>query len=225
MKKILYHGSERVIEHPVFGNGKPYNDYGLGFYCTENCEMAKEWGAFRDRDGYANRYELETEGLKLLDLNKSNYCMLHWLAILLQNRTFNIQGGIALEAKEYLIDNFSVDYFEYDIIKGYRADDSYFSFAQDFINGTISYRQLCNAFRLGRLGQQIVLKSRKSFKQLSFLGYEKAEWNLWFSKKEQRDHMARRAYIELGSEKRRKDDLYILKMIDEGMKPDDPRLR
>ena len=42
---------------------------------------------------------------------------------------------------------------------GYRADDSYFSFASDFINGAISYRQLCNAMCLGKLGQQFVLKS------------------------------------------------------------------
>ena len=67
------------------------------------------------------------------------------LTVLLQNREFDIPSGLALDAKEYLLANFSVDYESCDAIIGYPADDSYFSFAQDFINGTISYRQLNNA--------------------------------------------------------------------------------
>ena len=67
------------------------------------------------------------------------------LTVLLQNREFDIPSGLALDAKEYLLANFSIDYESFDAIIGYRADDSYFSFAQDFINGTISYRQLNNA--------------------------------------------------------------------------------
>ena len=51
MLKKLYHGSSRIIEKPVFGYGKPYNDYGLGFYCTESLEMAKEWGVGRECSG------------------------------------------------------------------------------------------------------------------------------------------------------------------------------
>ena len=30
MKIDIYHGSDHIIEHPQFGEGKPYNDYGLG---------------------------------------------------------------------------------------------------------------------------------------------------------------------------------------------------
>lgn len=41
---ILYHGSKDIIEKPIYGQGKKYNDYGLGFYCTDNIELAKEWG-------------------------------------------------------------------------------------------------------------------------------------------------------------------------------------
>ena len=77
-------------------------------------------------------------------------------------------SALALEAKEYLIESFSVDYNKYDAIIGYRAGDSYFSFAQDFINGTISYRQLNNAMHLGKLGLQFVLKSEKAFEKINF---------------------------------------------------------
>ena len=38
----IFHGSENRIEKPEYGKGKPYNDYGLGFYCTEDIEMAME---------------------------------------------------------------------------------------------------------------------------------------------------------------------------------------
>lgn len=223
--KQIYHGSENIIEQPIFGFGKTYNDYGVGFYCTEVADMAKEWSVGAAHDGYANHYELDMAGLAVLDLNDPAYCILHWLSILLQNRHFDIPSGIALEAKEYLIQNFSVDTTDYDVIIGYRADDSYFSFAQDFINGTISYRQLGNALRLGKLGQQIVLKSEKAFSKLHFVEAELVERETWFCKKEMRDKTARREYFDLERNKRQRGDLYILQIMDEEMKADDSRLR
>ena len=66
----LYHGSVSVIEQPVFGKGKPHNDYGRGFYCTQSIELAKEWAVEEDRDGYANRYLLDLQGLNVLDLSQ-----------------------------------------------------------------------------------------------------------------------------------------------------------
>ena len=225
MIRRLYHGSNHVIEKPSFGYGKKYNDYGLGFYCTDTLEMAKEWGVGKDRDGYANCYELDCEGLKILNLNDSQYCILHWLAILLQNREFDIPSALALEAKEYLLSHFSVPYRDYDAIIGYRADDSYFSFAQDFINGTISYRQLRQAMHLGKLGQQFVLISREAFERIRFVGYETAESGEWYAKKMIRDKKARRQYFDVERNRRQRGDLYIIQIMDEEMKADDPRLR
>ncbi|WP_242943895.1 DUF3990 domain-containing protein [Intestinimonas butyriciproducens] len=183
MIRQLFHGSPSIIEKPQFGYGKVYNDYGLGFYCTDSLEMAKEWGVAQNRNGYANRYELDCEGLKILDLNGPSFNILHWLAVLLENREFDVPSGLALEAKEYILNTFRVDYQSQDAIIGYRADDSYFSFAQDFINGTISYRQLNNAMHLGKLGQQFVLKSKQAFDRIQFLGYEVADHDEWYAKK------------------------------------------
>ena len=56
MEKTIYHGSDHIIEKPKIGYGKHYNDYGIGFYCTQNPNMAKEWGVGIDHNGYANRY-------------------------------------------------------------------------------------------------------------------------------------------------------------------------
>ena len=225
MIQKLYHGSPNIIEKPIYGYGKAYNDYGLGFYCTDSLQMAKEWGVGKDKDGFANCYELECDGLQILDLNTADYCILHWLTILLKNREFDIPSGLALEAKEYLLENFSVDYENYDAIIGYRADDSYFSFAQDFINGTISYRQLNNAIHLGKLGQQFVLKSKTAFDRIQFTGSEIAERSEWYAKKMQRDKTARREYFSAERNRRERGDLYITQIIDEEMTSDDARLR
>ena len=222
---ILYHGSKDIIEKPIYGQGKKYNDYGLGFYCTDNIELAKEWGTSFERSGYANRYQIDCTGLTILDLNDDKYCILHWLAILLSNREFDTPAGLALEAKEFLKKNFMLDYKKYDIIKGYRADDSYFSFAQDFINGTISYRQLNNAMYLGKLRIQYVLKSKEVFNRIVFDGYEEAEYKEWYAKKMKRDKSARREYFDVERNRRQRGDIYITQILDEEMSPDDKRLR
>ena len=223
--KIIYHGSKDIIEKPKFGKGKPYNDYGLGFYCTENLTLAKEWAVDISRDGYANIYEIDDSRLSVLNLNDEQYTILHWLAILLENRHFDSPSSLSHEAKEYILNNFGVDYKSYDVIIGYRADDSYFSFAQDFLNGTISYRQLNNAMHLGNLGQQFVLKSKKAFDLISFIGYENASFNEWYSRKENRDKAARRDYFDTEKNKRLRGDIYITQIIDEEMNGNDARLR
>ena len=152
-------------------------------------------------------------------------CILHWLAVLLKNREFDIPSALALEAKEYLLKHFLVPYEEYDAIIGYRADDSYFSFAQDFINGTISYRQLSNAMHLGRLGRQFVLKSKEAFERLEYKGYEAAEADVWYQKKMLWDKTVRREYFDVERNKRQRSDIYMLQIMDEEMKADDLRLR
>ena len=163
---IIYHGSENIIEIPEYGKGKSYNDYGLGFYCTEYIELAKEWACSGETGGFANRYTIDMTGLSVLSLTNGDYNILNWLSILLENRRFRIGSEIAVQAKDYIFSNFAVDYKKYDVIKGYRADDSYFSFASAFLNNTISVAQLEKAMALGQLGQQIVIMSKKAFGRL-----------------------------------------------------------
>ena len=42
--------------------------------------------AEKDRDGYADRYSLDLQGLNMLDLSQKDFTMLHWIPMLLQNR-------------------------------------------------------------------------------------------------------------------------------------------
>jgi len=225
MKRILYHGSIDKIVAPRFGFGKRNNDYGLGFYCTETLELAKEWAVAKDHDGWANQYEIDEKGLQILNLNDRKYCILHWLAVLLENRQFETEYGLPQEAKEFLTKNFSVPSASADVVIGYRADDSYFAFAQDFISGVISYRQLTAAMRLGKLGDQYVLKSEKAFLALSYLDAVPATREEWLMRKEARDRAARNEYLNELRQKRVPGDLRIDRIIDERVQPDDPRLR
>ncbi|MBO5366807.1 MAG: DUF3990 domain-containing protein, partial [Peptococcaceae bacterium] len=78
----LYHGSQQIVANPQYGVGKPYNDYGVGFYCTENIELAKEWACPVKKDGYANQYVLHTNDLNILYLTRGSFHILNWLAIL-----------------------------------------------------------------------------------------------------------------------------------------------
>ena len=225
MTRTIYHGSDHIIEKPVYGDGKPYNDYGLGFYCTESLDMAKEWAVGKNINGFANCYTIDCSDLSILNLSDKNYNILHWLTILLENREFDVISPLARQAKQYLLNTFHIDYRNYDCIIGYRADDSYFSFAQDFISGAISYRQLNRAMFLGKLGQQFVLVSEKAFEQIKFFGYETALYTDWYQRKKNRDRLARREYYDESKNRFEPVDIYITQILSEEMKADDPRLR
>lgn len=83
-----FHGSDHIIKKPIFGESKTYNDYGRKIYCTGHVELSREWAC--TTDGYANRYPMELVGRSILNLNAPKYNILSWLAILLENRKFNV---------------------------------------------------------------------------------------------------------------------------------------
>ena len=209
----IYHGSINVVEQPLFGEGKIHNDYGRGFYCTEHAELAKEWACSSGRDGYANHYQLDKTGLSVLNLNGPEYNILNWLAILLENRKFNVAEGLPQRAKTYLLENFNVDYKKYDLIIGYRANDSYFSYAGDFVTGTLSLSDLSEAMRLGKLGEQVVLKSRKAFEALTFIEAIEAPREEYFAKYKLRDEEARGKYRQIASKPMAENEIYVIDII------------
>ncbi|SFS81431.1 Protein of unknown function [Succinivibrio dextrinosolvens] len=222
---LIYHGSDHIIEHPVYKGGKRNNDYGYGFYTTQDLELAKEWACSKNQDGYANIYEVDLDTLRILNLNSPKYSILNWLALLTKYRTYWQNGSISEDAKTYLQQNFFIDPEPYDVIIGYRADDSYFSFAQDFVAGTISLAKLTEAMHLGKLGEQIVFKSQKAFSHLKFIGAEDAVASIYFKKKDDRDKAARQAYRQTRSSSDSIDALFILDIMRENIKNDDPRIR
>lgn len=222
---IIYHGSTSIVEQPAFGRGKLTNDYGRGFYCTESPELAKEWACAKGTDGFANIYQLDLSELKILDLNSKDYGILTWLAILARYRSYWENGSISREAKDYLKEHFFVSPDQYDIVRGYRADDSYFTFAKSFVSNGISLEQLKNAMYLGALGEQMVLKSKKAFEKITYIGSLSAQSGKYTKQAMERDKEARKKYQELSRDSSYSEGIFMLDIIREGMTADDPRLQ
>ena len=224
MDKLItvYHGSKQIVEVPTFGEGRKNNDFGLGFYCTESNDLAKEWAVSSLRDGFSNRYALDTEYLNILNLNSPDYTILNWMAVLVEHRLFSIKTPVARRAKRYLIENFGVNVNAYDLIIGYRADDSYFDYAEAFLNNTITVEQLSRAMRLGKLGEQIVIKSKFAFSKIRFEGYEVAEKETFYVLRKARDDAAGQMYLDIQEEE--SDGLYIQDIMRGGVTNDDSRI-
>ena len=220
----LYHGSTDIIESPVFGKGKTYNDYGQGFYCTENMELAREWACLEGIDGYVNRYTINLDHLSVLNLRDPKYSILHWLTILTENRKLRISTPAMRRGVEWLQNHFHIDTAAYDAIIGYRADDSYFSFARAFLTNQISLAQLSYAMKLGKLGEQFVLMSRKAFDTVRFEGYEAVDSSVYYVKRKARDEEARFSYLKV-LEEADENGIYMRDITRGEVKPDDLRLQ
>lgn len=173
-------------------------------------------------DGFSNRYTLDTKYLNILNLNCPDYTILNWITVLVEHRLFSIKTPVAGRAKRYLIDNFSVNVNAFDLIIGYRADDSYFDYAELFLNNGISVEQLARAMRLGKLGEQIVIKSKFAFSNLKYEGFDVAGKEPYYVLRKARDHEANKLYLEMLEEE--SDGLYIQDIMRGGIKNDDPRI-
>ena len=225
MAKIsLYHGSSAVVSKPIYRKGRTYNDFGQGFYCTKQIELAKEWACTEGQDGYVNEYEIDLDGLQVLRISEEAYAVLHWLALLLEYRNLRIGTSGMRRAVEWLQEHFSQDISWYDVIVGYRADDSYFSFVRSFLNNEIPLEQLSNAMRQGKDMEQIVLKSNRAFSKIKYCGYSTVDAAEYYVKRKNRDEEARRAFLEKAG-RENAGEVYIKDLIRGEVSVDDLRLR
>lgn len=219
----IYHGSSIEIPMPLLSKGRPNNDYGRGFYCTEDLEMAREWACKgKEPLGFANIYELSTEGLSILDLSSSDFTILNWMAVLLANRTFDLDTDIAIEVRDYLLANFMPPIQDSDIVIGYRADDSYFNYADSFVNNALSIRRLNEALHLGRLGMQVALRTKRAFECLTYLGAEEVSWDEYHPRYVSRDADARTQWRDVVKKSpHAADDLFAIDIIRRGLRHGD----
>ena len=197
--KTIYHGSEVVVTKPLYHyeGSNEHNDYGLGFYCTQNIDMAKEWANRTTRSGFANKYFFDERGLKILDLtDKNKYSVLNWIAILIHNR--EIPENDQIEFKDVLeyLEKFYINVEEYDVVIGYRADDAYFRFPLMFVRNILRFETLEEIYMLGNLGKQYVLISEKAFGRIKFVEAISAE-EKYFERYHRRKDGADNSYREL----------------------------
>lgn len=188
----LFHGSPSQVVHPTFGQGDEKHDYGKGFYLTEDSELAKEWSVSipSTEKGYVHQFELDTTDLKILDFQKIN--TLAWLAELMKHRDASDSKRYRMLARRF-IDTYGVDTSGYDVIKGWRADASYFFIAKAFVRDEVDVSILDELLKLGNLGTQYCLRSEKAFQHLKPIpeNLETVDAEIYSSKYDQRDTQAR----------------------------------
>ena len=194
--QVLYHGSSEMKFTPEFGLGDDRHDYGKGFYLSLDPELAKEWAVcYSEENEYLHKYELNTDGLSILYLNEK-YDVLSWLAVLAFHREADSSKRYKNNAEKLINKYLPKELNKYDVIVGYRADDSYFSFAKNAIKNNIDISLLEKIMRIGNLGYQVFIQSENAFKQLIEIkneeGYfEEVDFDEYFIKYEERDHQAR----------------------------------
>ena len=187
MNKTIYHGGEKIVRKPIFGTGRQYNDFGLGFYCTESARYAAEWAARSGSNGFVSAYSIDTDGLRVINLCSTQYDPLHWLGLLFNYREFDLSSDSAYRAREYISKYFFVDHQACDCIIGYRADNSCFMFAQDFLDAKLSYKSFRSALTADDHNRQFVLKSNRAFDRVIFTGYEPALSEVYFPVRRSRE--------------------------------------
>ena len=165
-KIILYHGTSDKIISPTYGLGNEKHDYGKGFYLTESIELAKEWAVCKpnDTNGWVHKFILDTEGLKILDFQEKN--VLAWLAELMKHRDASDSKRYHVLARKF-IDKYGVDSSRYDVIKGWRANASYFYIAKEFVRDNVDLDILEELLSLGGLGIQYCIKSELAYSKLT----------------------------------------------------------
>lgn len=197
-KLILYHGTPDKVVVPTYGKGEDRHDYGRGFYLTESIDLAKEWAVCRPdkTNGYVHKYRLNTDVLKILDFQEMG--VLPWLAELMKHREAADSRRYRVLAKRF-IEKYGVDTEQYDVIKGWRANASYFYIAKEFVRDNIDLDILEELLSLGGLGIQYCIKSQLAYDQLQeeIDGLQIVPYGEFNEKYNRRDISARKKMREL----------------------------
>lgn len=142
--------------------------YRANNYLLDNLDLAKEYSAANpnNTNAYVRKYELDLSDLKVLDFTEYN--VLGWLAELMKHRDADDSKRYKVLSKEF-IDKYGIDTSGYDVIKGWRANASYFYIAKEFVRDNVDFDILEELLSLGDLGMQYCLKSQKAFDNLKEL--------------------------------------------------------
>lgn len=194
----LYHGTFEKDVCPTWGLGQDKHDYGRGFYLTESKDLAKEWAVCRPngQDGWLHCYELDTEGLSVLDFQRIG--VLAWLAELMKHREASDSKRYRMLAAKF-IQKYAIETETYDVICGWRANASYFYIAKDFVRDNIDIDILEKLLHFGDLGLQYCIKSKLAFSRLreNYRNLESVSYTEFNPLYNKRDISARKLMYEL----------------------------
>lgn len=164
-KIVLYHGSQNKVVVPQYDKGEDKRDYGRGFYLTPDKELAKEWAccSTSGNNGWIHTYVLDTASLTMFSMETVD--SITWVVEIMKHRPAASSTRYK-QIAPLLIKKYGIDTSGYDIIKGWRADSSYFSIAKSFIMDNLNIDLLDEALKYGDLGIQYCIKSEKAFRMI-----------------------------------------------------------
>ena len=151
-EKLVYHGSNAVVQEPrILVNGY-YKDFGYGFYCTSLIKQAKRWALTKRGESIVNCYTYVQNG----DLNLCIFKEMteEWLDFIVSCRR-----GIS---------------HTYDIVEGPMADDTIYNYIQNFMDGKISRAAFWELARFKYPTHQISFHTVSALDTLQFIKSEEA---------------------------------------------------
>lgn len=145
-KRIVYHGSNTIVEKPQILKNGFYKDFGYGFYCTDFERQAKRWASTKKNKHVVNVYSLNNfKQLKSLIFTTMTN---EWL-------NFIVNCRIGIE-------------HNYDIVEGPMADDTIWNFIEDYIAGEISKEAFWELVKFKYPTHQIVFSNANALKCLKY---------------------------------------------------------
>lgn len=145
--RSLCHGSSVVVELPEIRVARFNKDFGPGFYCTSFREQAVRWATRFTGRGWLSHFEYRADpALKAKLFEKMSDEWLDFVA--------SCRAG---------------EGHDFDIVEGPMADDTIFSYVQDFMDGRISRAAFWELARFKYPTHQVSFHTPAALKTLAFI--------------------------------------------------------
>ena len=152
-ERIIYHGSQQIVERPEIRATKYGKDFSVGFYCTILKEQAIRWAVRFPVTGYVNVFNYEEN--PALHIKRFDQMTEEWLDFIAYCRN----GGN----------------HNFDIVEGPMANDTIFNYVQDFLDGNISREAFWALAKFKKPTHQICFHTEAALATLTFQSYERYE--------------------------------------------------
>ena len=172
--------------------------------------LASEWSVCNptENNGWVHKYTLDVSELNILDFQECD--ILSWLAELMKHRDADTGRRYKVLAPRF-IEKYQISTEGYDVIKGWRANASYFYIAKCFVRDEVDLDILPELLKLGDLGIQYCLKTEKAFQYLKedVTALQEIDYHKINPQYIQRDRNAREAmYALINSEKNKIENVF-----------------
>jgi len=107
------------------------------FYLSDDLALAKEWAVCRpnEQNGWIHAFRVTDPGLTMIDFRQLG--VLAWMAELMKHREAGKSRRFNMLSQKFIA-KYGVDSSGYDVIRGWRANASYFYIVTEFVHDEIT---------------------------------------------------------------------------------------